>query len=384
MFKRFSGAIAARRMLLERCLPLKDIEELNTSCALDRVASEDIRSSADLPAFDRSAMDGYAVRSTDTKGARPSGPRFIPDFIPQRTGMVVPEGYDAIVMLEDARVRGEVLEVTAEAHAYKNVARAGEDVMEGDTIFTEGHRLRPPDLALISALGIDRVRVYAKPDVVIIPTGGKLVDIGARRLEPGEAYEINGLMARLYIEKWGANVRKTEIVPDDSERIREAISSNLDADMIVIIGGTSVGEKDYAPRILSEMGELYVHGVRLQPGKPTAFGDVAGRPVICLPGYPVAALSNLYLFIRPAIKRMAHLDDEPQRVQARVVRKMTSKPGYLSLVRVAFREDGQVEPIMVSGAGILSSVARADGFVVVPEELEGFEEGDMVEVVLYE
>ena len=147
MFKRFSGAIAARRMLLERCLPLKDIEELSARCALDRVAAEDIRSPANLPAFDRSAMDGYAVRSADTKGARPSGPRFIQDFIPQRTGMVVPEGYDAIVMLEDARVRGEVLEVTAEAHAYKNVARAGEDVMEGDTIFTEGHRLRPPDLA---------------------------------------------------------------------------------------------------------------------------------------------------------------------------------------------------------------------------------------------
>ncbi|MGB3920531.1 molybdopterin molybdotransferase MoeA [Methanothrix sp.] len=384
MFKRFSGAIAARRMLLERSLPLKDVEELDTSGAVDRVAAEVICSPASLPSFDRSAMDGYAVRSTDTRGAKLNAPCFIQDFIPLQTGMVVPEGYDAVVMLEDARIRGEVLEVTAEAHPYKNVARTGEDVMAGDVIFPEGHRLRPPDLALLSALGVGRVRVYAKPDVVIIPTGDGLVDIGARSLNPGEAYEINGLMARLYAERWGADVQKTETVPGDAELIREAIRSNLDADMIIIIGGSSVGERDYAPRIISEMGELYVHGVRLQPGKPTALGVISGKQVVCLPGYPVAALSNLYLFIRPAIKRMAHLSDKPPRVQGRLARKMPSKPGYLSLVRVAIGEDGQVEPIMVSGAGILSSVARADGFVVVPEPLEGFEEGDMVEVVLYE
>src|SRR5690606_14578141 len=123
-------------------------EELDISSAVDRVAAEDIRSPVNLPAFDRSAMDGFAVRSGDTRGARPHVPSFIQNFIPLRTGMVVPGGYDAIVMLEDARLRGQVLEVTAEVHAFKNVARTGEDVMEGDMIFPEGHRLRPPDLAL--------------------------------------------------------------------------------------------------------------------------------------------------------------------------------------------------------------------------------------------
>lgn len=348
------------------------------------MTAEDIRSPVSLPAFDRSAMDGFAVRSEDTRGSRPSGPIFLQNFLPLHTGMVVPEKYDAIVMLEDARVRGDVLEVTAEAHAYKNVSRTGEDVKEGDVVFKEGHRLRPPDLALLCSLGIEKVKVYAKPEVVIIPTGGKLVEVGSRKLEPGEAYETNGLMAQLYVKKWGANVLKKDIVPDDPELIREAIQGNLNADLIIIIGGVSVGEKDYAPWILSEMGELYVHGVRLQPGKPTALGEVSGKHVICLPGYPVAALSNLYLFIRPAIKRMAHLDENMPRIRARLTRKMPSKPGYLSLVRVAFIADGQVEPIMISGAGILSSVARADGFVIVPEELEGFEEGEMVEVIAYE
>ena len=293
------------------------------------------------------------------------------------------QSYDAVVMLEDAQLRGNVLEITAEAHAHKNVSRAGEDVLQGDVVFRQGHRLRPPDLALLSALGIASLEVYARPKVVIIPTGGELVDIGARALRAGEAYEINGLMARLYAEKWGADARKTEIVPDDEGQIREAIQANLDADMIIIIGGTSVGEKDYAPRVLAEMGELYVHGVRLQPGKPTAFGAVAGKPVVCLPGYPVAALSDLYLFVRPALKKMAHLKEDLPRILATLARKIPSKAGYLSLVRVALK-DGEAEPIMISGAGILSSVTRADGFVVVPEELEGFEAGETVEVVLFE
>jgi molybdopterin molybdotransferase len=383
MFKRFSGARDALAIVLDRCRPLSRTEKLDTAQAADRVTSFDIASPVSLPGFDRAAMDGFAVRSRDTNGARPSAPNFLDNFLPLRTGMEVPEAYDAVVMLEDAQLRGNVLEITAEAHAYKNVSRIGEDVLQGDVVFGEGHRLRPPDLALLSALGIAHVEVYARPKVVIIPTGGELVDIGARALRAGEAYEINGLMARLYAEKWGADARKTEIVPDDEGQIREAIQANLDANLIIIIGGTSVGEKDYAPRVLAEMGELYVHGVRLQPGKPTAFGAVNGRPVVCLPGYPVAALCDLYLFVRPALKKMAHLNDSLPKVSATLARKIPSKPGYLSLVRVALK-DGEAEPIMISGAGILSSVTRADGFVIVPEELEGFEAGETVEVVIFE
>jgi molybdopterin molybdotransferase len=300
-----------------------------------------------------------------------------------RTGMPVPGDYDAVVMLEDANLRGSILEITTQLHPYKNVSRVGEDIRKGEAVFSEGHTLRPPDVALLAALGIGEVQVYEKPKVVIIPTGGELVAIGARSLSPGEAYEINGLMARLYAEKWGALAEKMEIVPDDEGLIREAILSNIDADMIIIIGGTSVGERDYAPRVLEEMGELFVHGVRLQPGKPTAFGAVAGRPVVCLPGYPVAALFDLYLFVLPALQKMGHRCDVLPKAFARLARKIPSRPGYLSLVRVALTKGG-AEPIMISGAGILSSVAKADGFVLVPEELEGFEAGESVEVTLFE
>lgn len=370
-------------MLLDRCSPLQRTQLLPSVQSEGWVLSQDIASPVSLPDFDRAAMDGFAVRSADTKGARPHAPVFLRSFQTMRTGMPVPDEYDALVMLEDANLRGDVLEITAQLHPYKNVSRVGEDISKGEAIFCEGHTLRPPDVALLSALGIDRVWVYEKPKVVIIPTGGEIVAIGSRPLCAGEAYEINGLMARLYAEKWGASAEKGEIVPDDDGLIREAILKNSHADMIIIIGGTSVGEKDYVPRILSEMGELIVHGVRLQPGKPTAFGAVAGRPVVCLPGYPVAALFDLYLFVRPALQKMARRCDLLPKVSARLARKIPSRPGYLSLVRVALK-DGVAEPIMISGAGILSSVARADGFVLVAEEREGIEEGESVEVVLFE
>jgi len=383
MFKRFRGAAAAKEMLLDCCLPLQRTECLPSVQAAGRVLSQDIASPVGLPGFDRAAMGGFAVRSAETRGAKPNAPVFLDNFLPVRTGMPVPEDYDCVVMHEDARRRNATLEITAQLHAYKNISRIGEDISIGEAVFSEGHTLRPPDVAMLSALGIVEVQVYEKPKVVIMPTGGELVAIGARALAAGEAYEINALMARLYAEKWGALAKKTEIILDDEGLIREAISSNTDADMIIIIGGTSVGEKDYAPKVLEEMGELLVHGVRLQPGKPTAFGVVAGKPIVCLPGYPVAALADLYIFLRPALQKMGRRSDHQPRVFARLARKIPSRPGYLSMVRVAL-QNGGAEPIMISGAGILSSVARANGFVIVPEEKEGIEEGEMVEVMLFE
>ncbi len=389
MFKRLSGAEEARTVLLEMCHPVlrNDLMALETSAG--RVLSKDMVSYVNLPAFNRAAMDGFAVRSEDTRGASPIAPIYLEKAIALRTGMAVPEGYDAVVMLEDASLRGGLLEVTAEVHPYRNVSRIGEDIREGDMVLGEGHRLRPPDIALLAALGFEEVEVYSQPRIAVIPTGGELVPRGtrggacARQLQPGEAYETNGLMARLCIEKWGGIAMQSDIVPDDPAKIRAAMESSTDADMIVIIGGTSVGEKDYAPRVLSEAGELFVHGVRVQPGKPTAIGAVEGKPVVCLPGYPVAALSDLYLFVRPALKKMAHLRDDKPKVTAKLAGKLVSKAGYLSIARVALK-NGEAVPIMVSGAGILSSVARADGFVIVPEEREGMEAGEMVEVNLFE
>jgi molybdopterin molybdotransferase len=386
MFKRFMKAMEALEALLGIIQPIKAQGHIPVQDSVGRVLSEGIVSVVNLPEFNRAAMDGYAVRSSDTRSASTTNPVYLnlgENVTPVRTGMAVPDNFDAVVMLEETFLRGNQVEVMGEVHPFRNVSRIGEDIAIGDLIFKEGHRIRPPDIALLAALGIKEVFVYARPKIAILPTGGELVAIGARQLLPGEAYEINGLMARLYVEKWGCLATVHDIVPDDPELICKAIVSNLDADMIILIGGTSVGEKDYAPKVLAEMGQLLVHGVRIQPGKPTAFGSVQDKPVVCLPGYPVAALADLYLFVRPALKKLAHLNDAMPKTTVRLARKIASKPGYLGIVRVKI-EGEMAMPIMTSGAGILSSVARADGFVIVPEELEGIEAGEMVEVTMIE
>ena len=376
----------ALEALLGIIQPTNAQEHIPVQDSVGRVLSEGIVSAVDLPEFNRAAMDGYAVRSGDTRSASTTNPVYLnlgENVTQVRTGMPVPDNFDAVVMLEETFLRGNRVEVMGEVHPFRNVSRIGEDIAIGDLIFKDGHRIRPPDIAMLAALGVKDVPVYSRPRIAVIPTGGELVAIGARPLLPGEAYEINGLMARLYVEKWGGLATVHDIVPDDPELIRTAIESNLDADMIILIGGTSVGEKDYAPKVLAELGELLVHGVRIQPGKPTAFGRVQDKPVVCLPGYPVAALADLYLFVRPALKKLAHLDDAVPKTTSRLARKIASKPGYLGIVRVKI--DGEMAmPIMTSGAGILSSVARADGFVIVPEELEGIEAGETVEVMMIE
>jgi len=177
-------------MLLLRCLPIQRTALLPNVQAAGRVLSQDIASPVNLPGFDRAAMDGFAVRSLDTRGAKPNAPVFLDNFQPVRTGMPVPGCYDAVVMLEDSRKHDTNLEITTQLHAYKNISPLGEDIRQGETVFSQGHTLRPPDVAMLSALGIDEVRVYEKPKVVIIPTGGELVAIGARTrggiLLPGE------------------------------------------------------------------------------------------------------------------------------------------------------------------------------------------------------
>jgi len=383
MFKRLAGADEARRDLLEQCKPVLRTEILPLNFSIGRIISKNLLSDIDLPAFNRAAMDGFAVRSCDTRGAKPQFPVYLDHFQPIRTGMVVPENYDAVVMLEDALLRGHQIEVSAELYPYKNISKFGEDVRHDEIVFKEGHRLRPPDIALLAALEKKKVEVYARPRVAIIPTGGELVPLWARTLRPGEAYEINGLMTKLYVEMWGGEPFLHDAVPDNFELIRSAMEANLKMDMIILIGGTSVGEKDYAPKALKELGDLLAHGVRIQPGKPTALGIVHKKPVICLPGYPVAALSSLYLFVRPTLKKMAHLEDSISVILAKLDRKIASKSGYLNIVRVELKSDKAI-PISASGAGILSSVAKAHGFILIPEEKEGLEAGEEVEVTLFE
>ena len=230
------------------------------------------------------------------------------------------------------------------------------------------------------------MKVFKKPVVAIIPTGDELVSRKKSVDVPplGKMIETNGLMSALYVKKWGGIPRCTEIVPDNPDSIKRAVEANLDADMILLSGGTSVGKRDHAPEILAALGELLVHGIGASPGKPAALGIINSVPVVCLPGYPVAGLVALYFFVRPGIRKLAAIPEVPELIlKRRLAAKISSKIGYVNFIRVVFEGD-KARPLTGAGAGILSSVAKADGYVLVPEDIEGYDEGEEVDVFLIE
>lgn len=357
----------------------------------ERIVASSITSPRNVPHYRRAAMDGYAVQSSDTIGASITNPVMldISNNAEQgmcarvHTGSNIPDGADAVVMIEDTASIGDMIEVRTQVHPNKHVGCIGEDMQKGELIFETGHLLRPCDIAVLASLGLMEVEVYKKPVVAIIPTGDEVIPRTTTKIPPpGKVLETNGLMVGLYVEKWGGKARYCDIVPDVPELIKNAIQSNLDADMIILCGGTSVGERDHVPEVVDSIGNILVHGVGLSPGKPTALGIINNVPVVCMPGYPVAGLVGLFAFARPALRKVGNIPDIPDTIiRAHMSGKINSKEGYLTYARVVLK--GNIAyPLMTSGSGVLSSVARANGFVIIPENVEGYEEGQNVNVVL--
>ena len=394
VFKERTSVDEALRLFLERISTLRKAEEVSLEACTGRVLAEAVVSERNVPHYRRAAMDGYAVRASDTLGASPANPVMLQlsDQIEEgstiwvHTGAAVPEGADAVVMVEDTATVGNLVQIRAQVYPNRNIGQVGEDIKKGDRVFEEGHLLRPCDAAVLASLGFDRVKVFKKPVVAVIPTGDELVSRKESRdvPPPGKVLETNGLMSALYVEKWGGIPRCTEIVPDNPDSIKEAVEANLDADMILLLGGTSVGKRDHAPEVVAALGELLVHGIGVSPGKPAALGIVNNVPVVCLPGYPVAGLVALYLFVRPGIRKLAAIPEVPELIlKRRLAAKISSRIGYIGFVRVVL-EDGKVRPLAGARSGILSSVAKADGYVLVPENIEGYAEGEEVDVFLIE
>jgi molybdopterin molybdotransferase len=394
IFRELTPVGEARKLFLENISPIRESEEVPLEACAGSVLSESVFAGRNVPHYRRSAMDGYAVRASDTQGASPSNPVLLQlsDKVEEstctwvHTGAAVPDEADAVLMVEDTVDVGDMVEVRAQVYPNRNIGVVGEDIKKGDLVFEKGHLLRPCDAAVLASLGLRSVRVFRKPFVAIIPTGDELVsrEKAGDVPPPGVVLETNGLMAALYVEKWGGIPRCTEIVPDDPEKISEAVKASLDADMILLCGGTSVGKRDHSPQVVESLGKLLVHGVGSVPGKPTALGVIGEVPVVCLPGYPVAGLVALYFFARVGLRKRGAIPEIPDTVlKMRLAAKLSSRIGYVNFVRVVFEGD-RVRPLMGAGAGVLSSVAKADGFVLVPENVEGYEAGEEVSVFLIE
>jgi len=394
-----------REVRIERLQP----EEIPVAEALSRILAEDVNSQFDVPNFDRSAVDGYAVRSEDTYGASSTSPMVfdvvghvgigqMPSIsvaklqaVEIATGAPLPNGADSIVMLEyTERIGKDKIEVYRPVTPWGDVSRRGEDVRKGERVLMQGTFLQPQDLGILAAIGLDHVKVVRKPRVAVLSTGNELVEPGSS-VELGKVIDVNRLIISSLIKDVGGEPMDFGIVRDVTSDIVKRISEGLrSSDMVLISGGTSVGGRDLVPDAVNSLGKpgIIVHGISMRPGKPTALAAVGDKPVILLPGYPVAALIAFNTFVQAVIDRMLGTSlgkVSRQTIRAKMLRRVPSRSGIRDYVRVLVTktEIGYVaEPIRITGAGIISSMVKANGLVVIPEEVEGLEKGEEVEVTL--
>lgn len=389
----------ALALLQQRITPLPG-EVIALAEGLDRVLATDIVASIDVPHFDRAAVDGYGVRARDTFGASDYNPIALTlkgEVFPGRaleivvgeneavrimTGAPLPSGADAVVMAEYAEESDGTVHILQPIAPFKNVGRIGEDIRQGDVVLTRGRKLRPQDLGVLASIQVAQVAVYRRPTVALIVTGNELVEVGEPltrcQIVDSNSFTLSGLVRRL----GGIPVRKG-ILPDDYQVIKAAIAQATE-DVVIVTGGTSVGAEDFAPLIIQELGELLVHGVAMRPSSPVGFGFIQRRPIFLLPGNPVSALVAFDAFVGPTLQLMQGLKPAYPypKVRGRLTRKIASAIGRVDFVRVRRTEAG-IEPLRVTGASILSSTTRADGFVIVDKNSEGLDEGQEVEVYVY-
>jgi molybdopterin molybdotransferase len=376
-------------------------EIVSVWCALNRVLAEDIIAEEDLPRFDRSAVDGYAVRAEDTFGASQFKPRTLKltnaselesgEAKQVWTGNPLPKGSDAVLMLENVKPIGDSqIEVWTAVTPGENVSKRGEDIAKGEVAVKAGTRLKPHHLALISALGKSEIKVFEKPKVAILATGNELVEVGEKPRED-QIYETNRVLLVSLCHQLGAEPIDLGIAKDNIKEISEKLKHGLEeADAIITTGGTSVGASDLVPTAINRLGEpgILVHGVAMRPAMPTALAIVNDKPIVVLSGNPVAAFFGFEVFARPLILKMLGIENEPRPVvTARLTRRTSTALGRKTFVRVrVFQQNGEffAEPISARGSGIISTLTRANGYIVVPENREGLEEGETVQVHLFD
>lgn len=388
------------RFLAERTVPLA-AEPVPIDACAGRVLAADVRAEVDVPGFARSAMDGFAVRGEDTFGASDYDPialRVVGLALPGRafagalgpgeavrimTGAPLPAGADAVVMAEVAEERDGQVAVREPVPPRKHVGAAGEDIRAGEVVLRAGRRLRPQDAGLLASIGVAAAPCVRRPRVALVVTGDELLPPGARP-EGCRIVDSNSVVLRALVARDGGEALPHEILPDDPARICEALE-RPGADVLLVSGGSSVGQEDHAPRLLAELGSLDFHGVSMRPSSPAGVGRIGERLVFLLPGNPVSCLCAYEFFAGPTIRALGGRSRAWPHRRARLplARKISSAVGRTDYVRVAI-EAGRLVPLATSGASILSSTVRAAGCVIVPRGLEGMPEGAEVEVLLYD
>ena len=374
--------------------------------SLKRIIASDIVSNVNIPRADRAAMDGYAVIAEDTFGSSENNPAILKVMgkigigeIPMimggfgkaigvATGSNMPKKTDAVVMIEYTKEERNHLHIVRPVVPGQNVSKIGEDVKKGQVVVKKGTQTTPQDIGIIAALGCTNVKVMKKPRVAVISTGDELIDLGKTQ-KGAKIYDVNRHMTIASIIKLGGEPYDLGIVTDNYERIKKLLKKAIaKAEIVIISAGTSVGEKDNVPAVLRSLSGKndLIHGVSLRPGYPTGLIVIDGKPIVSLPGYPVSNAIAFRVFVRPLIAFLLETDETFEcTVKAKLSRRVANTSGLRTFVRVRlFMSQNKwiAEPIMASGAGTISSLTGANGLLIIPENKEGIDEGEEVEVRL--
>jgi molybdopterin molybdotransferase len=371
--------------------------------AYNQVLAENVVAEEDLPRFDRSAVDGYAVRADDTTGASQTKPLLfrvtegeeLTDTAHREakqlwTGNPIPKGANAVVMLENTKKADSKMEVWTQAAPHDNVMRKGEDLKKGDVAVHAGTRLKPYHLALLGALGNSEVKVVEKPKIAILATGNELAKAGDERGEK-QIWESNRVMIAGMCSELDVEPLDLGLAKDNVDEIAEAITLGLKiADAVITTGGTSVGGLDLVPDAVNKVGKpgIVVHGIAMRPAMPTALAVLEGKPVMVLSGNPVAAIAGFEVFARPLICKLLGMPKEESRptVKAVMSKKIATALGRKNFVRVRVIQKNDeliAEPVSAKGSGNLTTMTRANGFVIVAENREGLTEKEKVTVHMF-
>ena len=407
-FNRLTRVDDALKIVFEHCgdrKPIVDNVSVNIACG--SVLESDIVTEVNVPPFDRSAVDGYAVKAAETFSATMSNPAVFRlvgslesggakgkiadgECFEIFTGAEIPRGADAVAMAEDCAREGNTIMVNKPVQKFANVSLRGEDLKQGEVVIKKGEILKPWHIGALASIGRKEVPVRVKPLVGVFSTGSELIDItGAVEEKSDHIYDSTRPMIISLLKGIGCLVSDAGIAKDEPGELENKLEClKNEADLIITIGGTSVGGKDLVPEAVQSVSKngLLFHGLAVKPGKPAGFGMMGSTPLFMLPGYPVSALVGYEAIVQPLICRWLGIPvPERKKVRAIMARRVPTTPGVRHIVRVvlSMRDSKQVAtPIAITGSGLLSSITKADGIVIVKEDLEGIEEGDDVEVEL--
>lgn len=394
--------------LIDEMIPaIKQTEIRALEDALHYILAEPLIAKENIPGFNRSTVDGYAVKASDTYGSSESMPGFLTvagevkmgkkaerpvgpgEAVYVPTGGMLPDGSDSVIMIEHCEDITGLLNTYKQVAPGENVISAGEDIKAGEVLFKAGTKLRPQELGAIASLGFSKVKVFRKLKVGYLSSGDEIVPFQTERLEAGQIRDINVLTITGLAKEWDAEVMYGGIVKDDFDIFKQKVHQLFDqVDCLILSGGSSVGAKDYTTEVIGSLGKpgVLLHGISIKPGKPTILALANGKPVIGLPGHPASAMVIFRLFGERIVKKCSgqYVKKQPERVFARITKNIPSAPGRSDYIRVRlFEQDGDwwADPI-IGKSGLITTLVKSDGLVEIQSEKEGVLQGENVPVIL--